>query len=153
MPTPHTSQDALVGLKPAEIVLGVAVDWVLSIFFGILSVNFFVDPADRADEVSFEAALDALAGNPGYLMLALISGAFSTAVGAYIGAKRAGVVQLKHGLAIAVVSAFAAVLLQMSAEPDGAQALPRWYTMGSWLLIFPAGILGGYYAREYARTR
>ncbi len=153
MPSPDTSQNVLAGLKPAAIMLGVAVDWVLTIFFSILTVNMVVTAADRADEKAFEAALDALTSDSGYLMMMLLSGAFFTAAGAYAGARRAGVVPLKHGLAVAAVSASAAVLFQMTSEHDATQqALPIWYTLGSWLLILPAGILGGYYAREHGRA-
>ena len=142
-------QGVLAGSRPKDVLLGVAVDWALTIIAGVVVLLLFLDSDlwDAEEEV-LNQALSALNADAAYLATTFLLGTTATVIGAYVGAKRAGVLHLKHGLAIAVLSAALALLFVPLPADGGIADIPLWYDIASWLFILPAGIFGGYLARE-----
>jgi len=89
--------------------------------------------------------VEALAREPGFLLCSLALGLGCTVLGAFVGARRAGSLHVHHGGWVAVASAILGVALLLPPAPQtGAQLLPPlWYEAAGWLLLLPAGLLGG----------
>ena len=137
------------GIKAWPVVLGVLVDWVMTTLFSILLTAWFIAPGTPTDdEEAFNAAYQAMLMDAEFLLASLVFGLSATVIGAFVGASRAGVVQLKHGFVIALASGLSSLLLYWLPDEATSAQLPVWYNLLGWLLLLPAGILGGYLARQ-----
>ena len=85
------------------------------------------------------------------LAASLLLGALATVIGAYAGARRAGVVPLKHGLMVGLVAGVSALVMLLLPGTVTPPELPFWYHLLGWLSYLPAGIAGGYLGREGAQ--
>lgn len=156
MPPTMASSGILAGLKPGAVVRGVVVDWALSMGFSILITRSFLDPGvwnvdDSQFDAAFTSELEAMYQDPSFLWVSMLAGVLATVVGAYVGARRAGTLPLKHGLAVAVATGLTGLLLYFLPGNGGGPTIPLWYNVAGWLVLIPAGILGGYIVREQAR--
>ena len=95
-----------------------------------------------------DAAIAALYASAAFNLLELAVGLACTALGAFTGALRAGLLHVRHGGWIAVTSTALFAFFALAQPPDAAaQAVPLWREALGWILILPAGVVGGALAR------
>jgi len=139
------------GLRPGAILIGVVVDNLATIVAGSLLVSLFaVRLAREHGAEPSEQAFEALLSSPGFLLASLIVGLLCTVLGAYVGARRAGCLFVRHGAWIAVGSAIVAVILLAMEGPTGSRP-PLWFDMVGFALMIPAGAVGGLLAHYHLR--
>jgi hypothetical protein len=137
------------GLRPGAILLGVVVDHLATLLASAALVAALA-AREPGGELS-EEALEALAATPEFLVASLVLGLACTALGAFVGARRAGCAFVRHGGWIAIGSALVA-LAGIAAGPPGPPP-PLWLELAGFLLAVPAGILGGWLAGLRAASR
>jgi hypothetical protein len=151
------ASDLLAGLKAIPIVLGVVVDWILTTLFSVSLTRARLDPGVLALEgaefnAAFNASIEDLFQDPSYLVGSLMCGLLATVIGAFIGARNAGTLPLKHGLAVAVASGLSVIVSNLTGSDDSGLAIPIWFNVIGWLLLLPAGVMGGYLAMRRVNT-
>jgi hypothetical protein len=140
------------GIRPGAILLGVIVDTVATIVSGVaLLFVFTVQVASQHEGDIPDEALDAMVASPTFLIASLVVGLLCTTLGAYVGAKRAACLHLRHGAWIAVGSAV--VSLVSYAIPAQGEPNPFWFDIVAFALIIPAGVAGGLLARHWPSGR
>lgn len=138
------------GIKPLCVPAGTAVDIALTIIAAIaLPLLFLETGAFELDQPAFSDHLDDVMNGVGFAASLLAVSSLATVVGAYIAARRANIVHIKHGVWVVVLGLFIVFLLPAD---DSAPSAPLWFDVASWLLVFPCGILGGYLARLRANV-
>jgi hypothetical protein len=132
------------GLKPGAILIGAVVDHVATVATSIVLFALLAgESAFSDDEEVTQAAFDALSADPQFLVWSMVLGLSCTVLGAFVGARRAGKLHLRHGGWVAVASAVIGLLyLLLPAEATG-PAPPLWYDVVGWVLLLPSGLLGG----------
>jgi hypothetical protein len=141
----------LSGLDPRAIALGVVVDTVLTILAVFpLVVLFGSEALASEDEAVAKAAFEALVASTDFLVASLAVGLVCTAIGAFVGARRAGCEFLRHGGWIAVGSALLSLLVEISSADGGSATSPLWVDLAGPLLMLPAGLVGGALAARAA---
>ncbi len=139
------------GLKPGAILFGAVVDN-LATFLVSLPLTLMYLPTEifsQQDEKAIEAAIHTLSSNTGYLLWALGLGFGCTVLGAFVGARRAGQLHWRHGGWISVTSAAIGLALMIVAGIGPGPERPLWYEVVGWVLLIPAGLLGGEIARRF----
>jgi hypothetical protein len=145
------AQGILEGLSPRAILLGVIVDNLATLVASLILVSIFAARAGLGQdgEIS-EEALGALASSPEYLLASLGVGLACTSLGGFVGARRAGSSCARHGGWVGVGSALMALVMQLSSGPNPSPP-PLWLELAGYLLVIPAGVLGGLLAALRAR--
>ncbi len=141
------------GLRPRAILLGVIVDSLATLVASLVLVSTLAarQGVGSDGEISDEA-LDSLASSPEFLLASLVVGLACTSLGGFVGARRAGSSFARHGGWIGVGSALVALVLSVASGPD-ASPPPIWFELTSYLLVIPAGVLGGLLAGARARRQ
>ena len=148
---PTETEGVFDGLKPGAILFGAVIDNLTTFLVSIpLAVAFLpADVLEQNDTEAIRAAFEDVSADPGYLLWALGLGLGCTVFGAFVGARRAGQLHLRHGGWISVISAaFYLTLVLVSGLEPGPQS-PLWIEATHWLLLVPAGLLGGEIARRW----
>jgi hypothetical protein len=136
------------GLKPGAILIGAVVDnLATAIASSALVVWLGSEKAFSEDVGERREALEALLSQPEFLLCSLVVGLGCTVLGGYVGATRAGSLHVRHGGWIAVTSAALGLLLALLPGPAPSSGPPFWYEATGWLLLLPAGLLGGLLAK------
>ncbi len=117
------------------IVWGVLVDTVGTLI--VATALLLAMAASGLPEAEITKRLYGLSG----LMLMLIVGLGFTLIGGYVAGRTAGRIELLHGAIVAGVGLVLGLFLR---EPN----LPLWYETISFAAMIPAGMTGGYFARE-----
>jgi len=132
------------GLKPGAIIIGALVDNVATVASAIMLFGLLAgEDAFSEDEEISQAAFDALSADPEFLMWSVVLGLSCTVLGAFVGARRAGRLYLRHGGWVAVASpAIGLLFLLLPAEAAGPPP-PLWFDVIGWVLLLPSGLLGG----------
>ena len=140
------------GLRPRAILLGVVVDNLATLLASLVLVTSFAARQGLGPdgEVSDEA-LESLASSAEFLLASLVAGLACTSLGGFVGARRAGSSFARHGGWIGVGSAVVALLLSLSSGPNPSPP-PLWFELAGYLLVIPAGVLGGLLAGVRARS-
>lgn len=149
--------DLVSGIRPGPVLLGVAVDWALTVVFSLFLTQAFLDPGlwdvpEGDFDSTYAAEIDAMLTNTDFLLASLVFGALATAIGGYVAASKAATLQLKYGLMVAVVSGLTGLLVGLLPGESSSPPLPFWYDLAGWCVLIPAGILGGYVARRRANS-
>jgi peptidoglycan/LPS O-acetylase OafA/YrhL len=132
------------GLKPGAILIGAIVDNLATAVASTGLAGWLAsEGAFSEDEEARRAAFDALLTQPDFLLWSLVVGIACTVLGAYVGATRAGSEHVRHGGWIAVTSAAMSLVVALLAGPAPGTGPPFWYAATGWLLLLPAGLLGG----------
>jgi putative membrane protein (TIGR04086 family) len=141
------------GLRPRAILLGVIVDNLATLLASLVLVSIFAaeQGLGQDGEIS-EEALEGLASAPEFLLASLAVGLACTSLGGFVGAKRAGSSFARHGGWVGVGSALMALVMSLSAGPNPSPP-PLWLELAGYLLVIPAGVLGGALAALHARRR
>jgi hypothetical protein len=142
------------GLSASAILLGAFVDLAATtIAVSALVLWLAPDVMSRDPGVS-RKAFEEYRVTPIYVTANVALGALGTVVGAFVGARRAGQLHVRHGGWIAVTSTAIGVLLGvLSPAPPAEPASPLWAEALAWLLILPAGVIGGAIAGALPATR
>ena len=150
-PPPIEAPGIFEGLRPRAILIGVVVDHLATLVAGFVLVSIFAAQQgwERGGEIP-EDALESLAASPEFLLASLAVGLACTSLGGFVGARRAGSAFARHGGWIGVASALLGLLLQVWSGPS-AQPPPLWLEIVGYLLVIPAGVLGGFLAGALAR--
>jgi hypothetical protein len=130
------------GLRPAAILLGVVVDHLATLVASVALVSVLA--AREPGGAPTEEALDALAATPAFLLASLVVGLACTALGGFVGARRAGCAFVRHGGWIGIGSALVALASVAAGSPGPSP--PLWVELAGFALVVPAGILGGWLA-------
>lgn len=144
-------QQLFSGIKPTPVLLGAAIDIALTILFAIVAVPLFLPQGafDLKDE-QFSQAMDAMMNGYPFILTTMLLGCLASMAGAYVAARRAGCLELKHGLWVVIVSSALAFLLP---SDESASTTPLWVDVLGWCLVFPAGVYGGHLARQSRERR
>jgi hypothetical protein len=135
---PVTPEGVFDGLRPRAIALGIIVDLVATVIFGTaLTLVLASDDIASDDDAVAESALEQAVTSPQFAVTAAIGGTICTVLGAFVGARHAGVHYLRHGAWIAAGTAAVALLTSPAAHSLS------WLDWLGWLFVLPAGLLGG----------
>jgi hypothetical protein len=141
------------GLRPRAILLGVIVDNLATLLSSLLLVSYFAAQQGLGQDGQIsEEALEGIASSEDFLLASLVVGLACTSLGAYVGARRAGSSYARHGGWIGVGSALMALVISLSSGPAPSPP-PLWLELAGYLLVIPAGVLGGLFAAARARRR
>lgn len=140
------------GLRPNAILLGVIVDTIATLVASVVLVSVFAarKGIGRDDELTPEL-LDTLGSSPEFLLASLVVGLACTSLGGFVGARRAGRAFARHGGWIGVGSALVALALALSSGPVRSPP-PLWFELAGYLLVIPAGVVGGLLAGALAAS-
>jgi hypothetical protein len=132
------------GLSGTAILLGAFIDIVFTYIAGTLLLLWLAPELTSHDREQMRKVLTELAASTSYVAANVALGALGTMIGAFVGARRAGLLHVRHGGWIAVTSTAVGTLLMLLEPParDAAE-IPSWAQITSWLLILPAGVIGG----------
>ena len=122
------------------ILSGVAADTIGTLIVATMLFAAMAAAGIREDEIAAR-----IRGTSG-LMLMLIIGLGFTLLGGYIAGRTAGQSEALHGVLVAGIGLVLGLVFR---EPG----LPLWYETVSLAAMLPAGIAGGYLARENNRNR
>ncbi len=147
-PRPVEPQGLFDGLRFGPIAVGAVFDQFLTMVAIALLIGWFVTPeVGSEDSEAAEAALEAVLSSSTFLAASMVVGFACTTVAAWFGARMAGRDFVRHGGWIAVTSAaLAAVFVLGAADQPSRIEIPLAYEVAGWLLMLPAGLLGGAFA-------
>jgi hypothetical protein len=142
---PIEPEGTFAGLSGSAILLGAFVDIAATEIALTLLALWLVPDAASGDDASARRALADLYASKAYVAANLAIGSLCTVLGAFVGARRAGQLQVRHGGWIAVVSTAIGFTLSLLLPPDPVDVAdpPLWIQALAWLLILPAGVAGG----------
>jgi putative membrane protein (TIGR04086 family) len=139
------------GLRPRAILLGVIVDNLATLLSSLVLVSYFAAQQGLGQDGQIsEEALEGIASSQEFLLASLAVGLACTSLGGFVGARRAGSSFARHGGWIGVRSALMALVLSLSSGPAPSPP-PLWLELAGYLLVIPAGVLGGLLAAARAR--
>jgi len=142
--SPIEPEGTFAGLSGGAILLGAFIDVAFTEIAGTLLLLWLAPEITSQDEGQVRRILAELAASTSYIAASIALGALGTMLGAFVGARRAGQLHVRHGGWIAVASTAIGAVLMMLEPPmrDGAQ-FPLWAQVIAWLLILPSGMTGG----------
>jgi hypothetical protein len=141
---PIEPEGTFAGLSGSAILLGAFVDIAATMIGSILLVSWLAPELLSQSEADARATAARLAASTSYIAANIAVGALCTMLGAFVGARRAGQLHVRHGGWIAVTSTAIGVLLTAFDTPaHDASDAPLWAEVIAWLLILPAGMCGG----------
>ena len=150
-PSPIEPTGVFDGLRPGAILIGIVVDNLATFVAGSFLVSLFAGglAGENAGELP-EQGLEPLLASPEFLLASLAVGLLCTVFAAYVGAKRAARFFVRHGVWIAIGSAFLALFSYVVAGQQGPHP-PLWFDLVGFTLMIPAGALGGLLADYHLR--
>jgi hypothetical protein len=132
------------GMRWRAVLFGVVVDIVLTGVAAAMLILWLAGPdAFSHDEEVAAQALAAALASPQYLVSSLVTGLLATLIGAFAGARRAGIFHVRHGGWVAVVSTVFGFSLYLLPGVHAEPTPPFWYDAVGIALVLPAGLLGG----------
>jgi hypothetical protein len=132
------------GLSGAAILLGAFIDIAFTEIAGTLLALWLAPDLASQDPTQVSQLLAELAASTSYVAASVAVGALGTMLGAFVGARRAGQLHVRHGGWIAVTStAIGALLMLLEPPARDAAEFPFWSQVAAWLLILPSGMTGG----------
>ncbi|MGE4649570.1 MAG: TIGR04086 family membrane protein [Myxococcota bacterium] len=151
-PSPVEASGFFTGLRPLPIVVGVFADNLATMLGGLLFLSaqverYGIQPGDELPE----EVLRGLQNDPTLLAGSLVIGILATTLGGYAAGRMARGHRRQHGAFVGLVG----VLLGLLAYGPAAsgERPPLWYDLMGFLLMIPAGALGGTLAEFWsART-
>lgn len=132
------------GVQIRPIIVGVVVDYIAT-YAGIYAYFFIylAKELSKQGEVTGEEIAKHMASPEG-LMIGFTIGILGTALGGFIAAHKAGMLEIKHGALVGACSLILSFIEQSLQEES--LPLPEWFRFLSVLAIIPAGALGGFVA-------
>ncbi|WP_432663366.1 hypothetical protein R9X47_22645 [Wukongibacter baidiensis] len=78
------------------------------------------------------------------LIMLFIIGIIMTTLGGYVAGRISSFNEIEHGLYVGIISNISAMLI----FGRGSSSLPSWYLISSIILVIPAAMIGGYFAKK-----
>lgn len=128
------------GIDIKAIVLATLAVFGIDFASSLALVAVFGEPLVNATDAEAEAAMRALAQNPGYLKAAIVLGTASSIVGGYLVARLASGLPYFNALAFGVLSTLLGALFSID--------LPAWSRIIGLGLTIPAALLGAYISKR-----
>jgi hypothetical protein len=143
------------GLSASAILFGAFVDIAATVIASTLLVLWLAPGIAAQEDAQTREVLAKLYASDRYVTANLALGALCTVLGSFAGARRAGQLHVRHGGWIAVTSTALGVLLTLlqPAPTPESPSVPLWAEIVAWLLILPAGMIGGALAAWLQRAR
>jgi len=152
-PLPIEPQGLLEGINWRAVLFGAVVDTALTAFAFVILLFWVAGPdVFSQDEEAAGQAINATVLSSEFLLSGLIVGMLATVIGAYVGARRAGISHVRHGGWVAICSALISLLFLLDPGANSQSAPPLWYDAVGLVLILPAGLLGGLLAERRDRA-
>lgn len=147
-PPPIEPTGFFTGVKIRPVIIGVVVDILATMVLSTLYYFLFVAKnfSDKG-AISEEALAEYWSSSEG-IMASLVIGTFGTAIGGFYAARKAGVLEMKHGALVGLGSILTGIILQSVGE--NGTGLNEWQMLIAYAAAIPAGALGGSVA-EWAR--
>jgi hypothetical protein len=141
---PIEPEGTFAGLSWAAILLGAFIDIAFTEIAGTALLLWLAPELASQDQARVSEVLAELAASTSYVAASLALGALGTMLGAFVGARRAGQLHVRHGGWIAVTStAIGALIMLLEPPARDAADFPFWAQATAYLLILPAGVIGG----------
>jgi hypothetical protein len=141
------------GLQWGCILRGALLDIVLTVLGSVPLTLLLVGPSDLPqDEEAAAQALRQAMVTPEGLFWSLVLGIAATTIGGWYGARRAGVLHVRHGGWVAVVSMVLGLPFYLAPPEPGVAITPLWYEFAGLVAMVPAGVLGGWIAGRTMRA-
>ncbi|HKA15549.1 MAG TPA: hypothetical protein VKH41_11070 [Myxococcota bacterium] len=141
---PIEPEGTFAGLSASAILLGALVDIAATTIALTMVVLWLAPEVTSQDQAASRRALEQCYASTAYVTANLVLGALGTVLGAFVGARRAGQLHVRHGGWIAVASTAIGFLMSVLSAPAQVDATdPLWAQVLAWLLILPAGMIGG----------
>ena len=151
LPPPIEPEGILDRLNWRAIILAGLLDNILTVVLGLVLIYRLAPEAVSPDDAGADRAMNEALLSPEFLFWGAVLGLAVTVYAAYWGARRAGTRHLRHGGWIAIVAAAMGTLLYLIPGADES-ARPVWYDALGYVLMFPAGLLGGFLASKTQRA-
>jgi len=141
-PPPTEAPGFFTGLRALPIAVGAFVDNLATMLGGLFFLSLQIDrygirPGDELPE----EVLRTLQSDPSLLSASLVIGTLATGLGGYAAARLAGCHRVRHGAFVGLIGVFLGLLAFAPAAP--VTRPPLWYDLLAFLLLIPAGALGG----------
>jgi hypothetical protein len=149
---PIEPEGTFAGLSGPAILLGAFVDIASSVIAMTLLVLWMAPDLASQDDAHTRQALADLHDSSRYVAANVALGALCTVLGAFVGARRAGQLHVRHGGWIAVTGNSIGLLLSALSGPSSDGEFSFHVQVISWLLILPAGVAGGALAAALSAT-
>ncbi len=151
-PVPIEPDGLFDGLDWGSVFRGALLDLFLTLAASIPLLVWLADPtAFGEDGPAANQAIDQALASPEGLFWGAVLGLAATVAGACYGAHRAGAFHVRHGGWIAVLSLLLGLPLYFIPGAEPTTPNPLWFDVFGILAMVPAGLLGGFLAREVAR--
>lgn len=128
------------GIDIKAIVLATLAVFGIDFASSLALVAVFSEPLVNVTDAQAEAAMRALAQNPGYLKAAIVLGTASSIVGGYLVARLASSLPYFNALVFGVLGTLLGALLSVD--------LPAWSRIIGLGLTIPAALLGAYISKR-----
>jgi putative membrane protein (TIGR04086 family) len=143
-PAPIEPTGFFTGIQIRPVIIGVVVDYIAThIAMAAFIFGYLAKELSKEGELT-EEALAKYMSTPEGLTVALVIGSLCTALGGFIAARKAGVLETKHGAFVGLGSLIVS-LIQHALQEEPMQ-LPEWFNFVSIVVVIPAGALGGFFA-------
>jgi hypothetical protein len=140
------------GLRPRAILIGVVVDHLSTLLSSLaLIVVLAAEHSVDLEEGFSDEAIEALVATPEFLLWSFILGMLCTALGGYVGARRAACHHIRHGAFVALASLLIGLLFYLL--PPGGEPAPLWYDLLGLVIAIPSGVAGGWIALQVSLAR
>jgi len=139
-PPPIEPTGFFTGIKIVPIVMGIVVDVVATIVMSTFYYFIFVAKEFTEKSLSEEGLAEYWSSSEG-VMVSLVLGTLGTVIGGFFAARRAGLLEIKHGALVGVGSIALGIILQSGGEES--MPLNEWQMMIAYAAAIPAGALGG----------
>ena len=140
------------GVHWSPIIRWAVLDIVLTLVASVPVIFYLAgaEPSSGDEEIS-DQALDAAMASPEFLLWGFAVGLSITAYASFRASRAAGTLHIRHGGWTAAVSAVLGLFFLFLPGSDSVPPAPLWYDALSLALMFPAGLLGGWFASRQAR--
>ena len=146
-PRPIEPTGFFTGIKIRAVIVGVVVDYVAThLAMAAFIFGYLAKELSKQGEFTEEAVERYMVTTEG-LLAALLIGCLCTALGGFIAARRAKVLEIKHGAFVGLGSLIVSFIQQAMQEQS--IQLPEWFNFVSIVAIVPAGALGGFVAEAF----
>jgi putative membrane protein (TIGR04086 family) len=143
-PPPIEPAGFFTGVQIRPVIVGIVVDYIATqLAMAAFIFGYLAKELSKQGEVTEELIEKYMTTTEG-LMAALIIGGLCTVLGGFIAARRAGVLEIKHGAFVGLGSLILSFIHQAMLEQS--MQLPEWFNFVSIVAVIPAGALGGYVA-------
>src|SRR5512138_198169 len=140
-PTSFCYRTGMHAISPKAVLLALLAVLGIDILSGMIMLGIFAPnlSANMTDE-ELRSVLSELMRNRAYILMSLILGTASTALGGYLAARLARTVPYFNALAFGILGVLIGLLT--SAE------LPTWYRIVAILITIPAALTGAHFAKQ-----